>query len=303
MNLRLKSKFTKFSVVFGLLITGCAPSPVQNQDVSSIPERVLTFGPNCTELFCALGLQDRVIGSTLNNHSRGPLERYKEEYASIPQLTYGSATREAVMGSGADFIYGIDWEFGEEGIRLDELEQFGIKAMINDAQTIEEELEEIEELGKRFQIEEQADALIQDQKDRIQKIEDQVKNKEPMNVLVYDSEAGGVKSASGSNFESRLIEKAGGRNIFHDLQDRAWITISPEEILHRDVDVIVIHDYDVPSLEEKIETIKSDPALSQLEAVQQNRFVPVSLENVLPGSRMADTIELFYQGFQNGGLQ
>ena len=127
MNLRLKSKFTKFSVVFGLLITGCAPSPVQNQDVSSIPERVLTFGPNCTELFCALGLQDRVIGSTLNNHSRGPLERYKEEYASIPQLTYGSATREAVMGSGADFIYGIDWEFGEEGIRLDELEQFGIK--------------------------------------------------------------------------------------------------------------------------------------------------------------------------------
>lgn len=85
---------------------------------------------------------------------------------------------------------------------------------------------------------------------------------------------------------------------FHDLQDRSWITISPEEILHRDVDVIVIHDYDVPSLEEKIETIKSDPALSQLEAVQQNRFVPVSLENVLPGPRMADTIELFTKDFK-----
>lgn len=42
------------------------------------PEKVLTLGPNCTELFAALGLGDLVIGRSLVNHSRGPLEEYAD---------------------------------------------------------------------------------------------------------------------------------------------------------------------------------------------------------------------------------
>lgn len=37
------------------------------------PQKVLTLGPNCTELFVALGLTDYVIGNSLNNHSRGQI--------------------------------------------------------------------------------------------------------------------------------------------------------------------------------------------------------------------------------------
>ena len=42
------------------------------------PEKVLTLGPNCTELFAALGLGDLVIGRSLVNHSRGPLPEYAD---------------------------------------------------------------------------------------------------------------------------------------------------------------------------------------------------------------------------------
>lgn len=41
--------------------------------VSERPQRVLTLGPNCTELFAALGLDSLVVGRSLVNHSRGPL--------------------------------------------------------------------------------------------------------------------------------------------------------------------------------------------------------------------------------------
>ena len=52
--------------------------------VSAMPQKVLTLGPNCTELFVALGLTDYIVGNSLKNHSRGPLPEYAEEFANIP---------------------------------------------------------------------------------------------------------------------------------------------------------------------------------------------------------------------------
>ncbi len=44
--------------------------------ITEKPTKVLTLGPNATELFIALGLEDLVIGKSLDNHSRGPLPEY-----------------------------------------------------------------------------------------------------------------------------------------------------------------------------------------------------------------------------------
>lgn len=295
-----------------LLVCGCQSAPTQKEEqgktqtfdnygrtveITKVPEKVLTLGPNCTELFIALGLQDKIIGTTLSNHSRGPLDEYKEAYEKIPELTHASATREAVLSSGADFIYGIDWEFGEEALDLDELTTFGITTYMNSATTLDQIYQEISDLGKIFQIEDKAEAFIQDQKERIAQVETKVATQESIKVLVYDSGGNGVFTCSGSNFETLLIEKAGGKNIFDDLNSAQWVTVSSEEVLHRQPDVILIHDYDTPSLEEKIKEIKADPALSQLECVKQERFVSIPLESVLPGDRMAYTIEHLAQGF------
>ncbi len=265
--------------------------------LSGVPENVITMGPNTTELFCELGLADKVVGSTLNNHSRGPLPEYQEDYEKIPELNHGSATREAVLSSGADFIYGIDWEFGSEGLDLSELEENGITVYQNSAKTIDEVYQEITDIGRIFQVEDQAENFVQEQKDRLQAVEDNAAT-EPVKVLVYDSGDSGIFTASGSNFESRLIEAAGGVNLFEDQTDKDWITVSSEEVLARQPDVILVHDYDQPALEEKIDAIKADPALSQLEAVKNDRIVSMSLENALPGPRLAETVELLAEGFQ-----
>lgn len=265
--------------------------------ITEKPQNVLTLGPNSTELFVALGLTDYVIGSSLNNHSRGPLPEYEAEYKRISELTYGSATREAVTTSGADFIYGIDWEFGGEGLDVEELESFGIKTYMNGATTLEEIYQEIHDLGKIFQIEEVAADFVDDQKARIAKVQEVISDKEPVDVLVYDSGGDGVFTAGGTNFETLLIELAGGKNVFDDIKDKQWTTVSYEEVLAREPDVMVIHDYDAPSLEQKIEDIKNDPALSQLDCVKNERFVSITLESVLPGDRMAYAVETLAKGF------
>lgn len=276
------------------LLTGCAqenPKKTEPEKEEKNYSKVLSFGPNCTELFCALGLEDLVIGSTLNNHMQKPLKQYEEAYYSIPELSHSSATREGVLSSGADFIYGIDWEFGEEGIDIKEVNDYGIDVMVNDASTPEEVYEEIRELGKIFKKEDKAQELIEDQKARIEKAGQFYENEEPVRVLVYDSGNSGIFTAGQPNFETRLIEAANGKNIFDDIENQQWATVSLEEAAARNPQVIIVHDYDSPSAKDKIKEIESNPALAQSEAVKNKRYVILPLESVLPGIRMADTIE------------
>lgn len=265
--------------------------------VSAKPQKVLTLGPNCTEVFVALGLTDYIVGNSLKNHSRGPLPEYVEEYKKIPELNYSSATREAVISSGADFIYGIDWEFGGDGLNVDELAGYNMTTYINSATTVEQQYQEILDIGKIFGIEDKAAAFVEDQKARIQAVEEKIAGKEAPKVLVYDSGNNGVFTCSGINFESLLIGMAGGKNLFEDLTEKAWLTVSYEEVLAREPDVILIHDYDSPSVEEKIAEIKANDTLSQLDCVKNERFVIIELESVLPGNRMAYTVENLARGF------
>lgn len=265
--------------------------------IDYVPEHVITMGPNDTELFCALGLDQKVIGCSLNNHSRGPLKKYEVQYKNIKELTHGAPTKEAVLGTTTDFIYGIDWAFGEEGVDKKDLEEAKIPVMVNKAKTIPEEYNEIKQLGEIFHVEKRAEELIKNQKERINKVEQEVKNTKPVSVLVYDSGNNGIFTATGSNFETQLIEKAGGKNIFADIKDKAWTTVSGEAASKRNPDVIIVHDYDQPSIKEKIKEIKKDPALKNCRAVKENRFVVVPLEAVLPGARMAYTVEKFGHAF------
>lgn len=281
--------------------TGAYPIVVENYGrkitISKRPEKVLTLGPNCTELFAALGLEDLVIGRSLVNHSRGPLEEYAQAVESIPQLNYGSATREAILTSGADFIYALDWEISDQGCNLEEAAQYGITVYVNTAANLEEQYQEILDMGKIFGVEEKAKEFVEDQKSRIQAVQDSLEGKEPVEVLVYDSGKEGVFTCSGSNFESLLIGLAGGHNIFDDLSDQQWVTVSFEEVLARNPDVILIHDYDSPSVEEKIAEIKSNPTLAQLDCVKNERFATITLESVLPGNRMAYAVEQMAEDF------
>ena len=295
-----------------LLLVSCAAEPItevtppgtlvfdnygRNVEISETPEKVLTLGPNCTELFAALGLSDKVIGRSLINHSRGPLPEYADAVNSIPELNYAEATREAILTSGADFIYAIDWEISDSGCNIAEAESYGMSVYVNSATTLDEQYREISDIGKIFGIEDRAEKFIEDQKTRIAKVGEAVAEKEPLRVLVYDSGNDGVFTCSGTNFESLLISLAGGKNIFDDITEKQWVTVSYEEVIRRNPDIILIHDYDSPSVEEKIAEIKANPTLGGLDCVKNERFATITLESVLPGNRMAYAVESMAKAF------
>ena len=264
--------------------------------LEQMPEKVITAGPNCTELFIALGLQDKIIGNSCDNHAQAPLDEYKEAYDAIPELTFGYPTLEAVVSSGADFLYAIDWVF-EGDFTIEALEENGVKVYSNSASTVDEVYQEIRDMGKIFAVEDRAEAFIADQQSRIEAATAAIEGQDTLKVFCYDCDTGdGIYTAGGPNIETELIEMSGGENVFKDLE-KAWIGVSLEEILEAQPDVIVIHDYDEPVAADKIAAIKADPILSQLQCVKDERFVILPLEDAFPGSRTADAVETLTQGF------
>ena len=225
--------------------------------LDQMPEKVITAGPNCTELFIALGLEDKIIGNCCDNHAQAPLDEYKEAYDKIPELTFGYPTLEAVVSSEADFLYAIDWVF-EGDFTIDALEENGVKVYSNSASTVEEVYQEIRDMGTIFDVSDKAEAFIADQQARIEAATKAIEGQDTVKVFCYDCDTGsGIYTAGGPNIETELIAMAGGDNVMKDL-DKAWTGVSLEEILEAEPDVIVIHDYDTPKADEKIAAIKAD---------------------------------------------
>jgi len=275
------------------------PVTVENFDrtftITEKPKAVVVAGPNCAEVFIALNLTDSVVGKSCDNHCLKPLPEYAEAYYSIPETTHGYPTIEAVVSSGCDFIYAIDWVF-EGDFTVEALEEYGITVYVCEATDYEGVWKEITELGEIFEVQDEAAAYIASEKARLAAIEEAVAGQETKKVFIYDSDTGsGVYTAGGPNIETLFIETAGGTNIFKE-QEKAWVGVSYEEILNRNPDYIIIHDYEEATYDENVAALTSDPILSQLDAVKNKHFIRLSLESALPGSRTAYSVETIAEG-------
>lgn len=271
---------------------------VSNHDrlitVKKMPQKVVTIGPNCTELFCLLGLSGSVTGKCMDNHSRGAQESIAEAYDAIADISYGYPKLDDILDSDCDFVYALGWAFKDD-LTVEALEKRGITVYVSEATTLEGIWKEIRDIGSIFKVSETAESFIGSELLRIDNVSKIIGDAAPVKVFVYDSQIGGMAYTAGvMALESRLIEAAGGENVCSGLESE-WGVVEFENVLSAVPDYIIVHDYDGVSYDEKIKQIKADPYLSQLGCVQNDRFIKLSLENVLPGSRTALTVETIAQ--------
>lgn len=266
-----------------------------------VPERVLAANPNAGEELMALGLGDRIIATSYNNAQVAA--EYRAEYEAKPSLTNeGQPSLEIVLDLGPDFIYGRSSAFGTKGIAdHNTLTEHGIMSLASIegyklGADVEDVYQDFYNLGRIFQVEDKAAEIVQQMQERINQVAEKVKGREPVKVFNFDMEMEGGAYTPGNNFTSKLIRRAGGINIFEDLE-KTWNTVSWEAVLEADPDVIIINDYGTTTLEEKIQLLKTNPALSSLKAVQEDRFLAVTLPEVFASARVADTVEKFGRFF------
>ena len=160
---------------------------------------------------------------------------------------------------------------------------------------------EIEDFSKIFNVEDRGQALIADFKKREADLRQEFgKNKKDLSFVFWFSSAspsadayvGGKNSASG--FIANVL---GGHNAI--TSDTEWPTVGWESIIAANPDVIVVSSLDrnrwaLDNAQEKIKFLKTDPAVSQLDAVKKGHIV------IMDGQAMNPTIRTIYGAEQIG---
>jgi len=310
LGLTLTSVSSAFATTYPVTIENCG----YQETFTKAPERVVALGQNTAEILMLLGLEDKVVASAFWPTKVLPALAKQNEKIKI--LTVEIPTLESILAQDPDFIPAqLPLLLGPESkvAKREDLATVGVnsymspgmcatKKSVGDMYGSRQKLwdmtflyKEISDLATIFNVEDRGNALIADFKQRENNLRTEFgQNKQDRSFVFWFSSSspssdvyvGGKNSASGF-----IADTLGGHNAI--TSETEWPTVGWESIIAANPNVIVVSSLDrnrwaLDSAEEKIKFLKSDPAVSQLEAVKKGHIV------VMDGQAMNPTIRTIY---------
>ncbi|TCP54376.1 iron complex transport system substrate-binding protein [Tamaricihabitans halophyticus] len=279
------------------------------------PQRAVAYDMSATEKVFALGLADRLRGIVLPSTADEPAMRspYRADYESADVLSTDVLSREVVVEAKADWVL-AGWNSGfseERGITPALLDQLGIKSYMftescfnfgDQPETVpplEALYTDLRQIGKIFGVEQRAERLVTDLQRRAAELR-KTRPADPAQVFVYDSGTDQPFTSGNQTAPEEIISLAGGRNIFADLAER-WTTVGWESVVSAKPEVIAVVDYGDQPVEQKIEFLKSYPALAEVPAVRNERFYVLDYGQAVSGPRNIEGAEQFAEYLRSIG--
>ena len=315
MNLAFKLKIFILSFFLIISFNSLASSKVSvdscNRTVTfdSPPQRAISNDVNLTEMMLVLGLSDKMVGYTGISGWKTLDEEMRLGVKQLPELSPKYPTKEVLVGADADFFF-AGWNYGMKvggevtpetlkpfGINVYELTESCIHIMTKKKVSMDDMYNDLLNLGLIFQIENRAkkivDAYRTDLNNFTQKLEPIAAKK----VFVYDSGEDTPFTAGRYAMPTALIEAAGGINIMDDFQ-KSWGTVTWEEVIDRNPEVVVIVNYGKVTAEQKRKFMMSNPAFANIDAVKNDRFVTLEYVEATPGPRNIKAIKKLAKAFR-----
>ena len=206
-----------------LILLSCSHSNIPKTD----SHRYIITSPEVAELIYLLGAQKNVVGVTIECD-------YPSYYKHIEKIgNFGKVNIEKIISLKPDVVFTTKLEQDKLNYTLKKL---NIKTVALYPKTINEELNEILQLGKILHKENRAKVVYDSLKSELEKIKSKIQKKRPkVYVEIYDNP---LMTASQESFVGQLISYANGENIFDKLP-RDYSQINQEEIIKRNPDVII----------------------------------------------------------------
>lgn len=197
-------------------------------------ERVVTLAPNLTELVCAVGACDKLVG--VDQHSD-----YPDSVGNIAKIGDAfSINLEAVLALKPDLV--IAWETGTDPQHMRRLEQLGLHIAWVRVNTLDEIGDALIKIGRLMGPSSAPIAAntARAYKTRLQMLRARHQPESRLGVL-YQIDLQPIYTVNQQSPISEAIEICGGHNIFSDLSQIAGI-VSVESVLTRNPDVILFPD-------------------------------------------------------------
>ena len=184
------------------------------------------------------------------------------------------------------------------GIKVYELTESCIHIMNKSKVNMEDMYNDLLNLGRIFSVEDKANELVNKYRMEIQELTKNINTDDPLRVFVYDSGEDTPFTAGFYAMPTALIEASGGINIMNDFK-KSWGTVTWEEVIDRNPEVIVIVNYGNVTADQKKDFMMSNPAFAGIDAIKNDRFVTLEYVEATPGPRNIKAIKNLSEAFWN----
>jgi len=320
------------STLTGLFLAGASMSPAAAEtawplklsncgvDLSfdKAPESAVTVGQATTEILYALGLADKVAGTSV--WFTEVLPEFREVNAGIEWLADNDPSFESVVAKRPGLVtVQYEWHVGPQGI-VATREQFadldiptyvlpsdcigkdnskGSDGTRSDIYAMESIYQGIDELGRIFDVADRGEALVAGLKAREAAAIGEARAldlKDATAVFWFSSAEMDIDPyvAGRKGPPAYMMDALGLRNIIES--DEEWPVVSWETIARANPSVIVLakmdrRRFEADDYEKKIAFLKSDPVTSQMEAVRNDRIIVLDAHAMDPSIRNIDALE------------
>ena len=272
------------------------------------PKRAISNDVNLTEMMLVLGLADHMVGYTGISGWKTLDEEMRANVKQLPELSSKYPTKEVIVGANADFFF-AGWNYGMKvggEVTPETLEPFGVKVyeltescthiMKKGKASIDDMYADLLNLGAIFNVEDTAKNLVDSYKSELKSFKDDLETGEPVRAFVYDSGEDTPFTAGLYAMPTALIEAAGGVNVMNGFE-KSWGTVTWEEVVAQNPEVIVIVNYGSVTAEQKRAFMMSNPAFANIDAVKNDRFVTLEYVEATPGPRNIKAIKTLANSF------
>lgn len=273
------------------------------------PERVVAVYQGCVETMLALGLEDRLV-ATAGLDNEVPDEQ-KAAFSKTNYLDEFTPSLETVTMLEPDMIFSWSSLFGEKTLgNTSEWEEKGAHTYMNSntrpkqgdvssPRTLENEFTDLLNIGKIFDVQDRAEAIVNDMKDTIDLVLEKTEGiEEKPTVMVLESWSDSYTNYGASSLGGDMVVKLGGVLANPDAS-----SVGKEDVVAANPDVIFVvympYSGDDPEQvkNDKLNYILEDEAFASLEAVKNGRVVPIMLsEMYASATRTKDGIVTFAEG-------
>lgn len=255
--------------------------------VGAQPKRIVATSLPGLETAVAMGLTDRIVGTAGVIDSLLP--EYRDQAASLKTISTGGfppPSKEAVLGVQPDFIVsGYEDDFGPKtlGDRAT-LVKGGLPAYVSEGTcngaTIEDARTDLTNYGILFNAKVKADELIRKMDDDLKAAP---KAAPGVKVMIIQGTPDKPRAHGPNDLGNDMIKRAGATALLSDI--RPGTEVSWETIIEAKPDVLVISETKAAPAAKTIAWIKAYAPAKDLPAVRQDRFVPVAVNDLVPGVR------------------
>lgn len=272
-----------------------AGSELNSSESFSVGERrIVSLMPSNTEILAELGLEEEIEGIST-------ADTYPEDLigdADVSKLDAFEFDVEQLMSLEPTHILSHESSRAVHGGVLEEVAAAtGAEVIfIKEAETVDEIPQTFIEIGEFVGEDDAALEVAHAFEEELEEVAGQAVHGEGQTAFLQVSSGPAIYTTGRNTFLHDVLEKAGAENIFEDLD--GFVSVSYEEILHRDPDYIVsVSGADAGELSEEVEDMRGIESLSIQHSDRQCAIDPDLLTR--PGPRIIEGMKELSECFKN----